>query len=60
MVKKASKNVVISKNAKSIIPKPTSIKLSEVQKARIWVRFNTLQDFINASYKKEFSRRKTT
>ena len=59
VIKKASKGVILKKGKKSVIQSQTSIKLSEVQKTRIWNRFQTIQDFINHSYKNEFTRRKT-
>jgi ribosomal protein S18 len=36
----------------------TSIRLTETQRNRIYKRFETLQAFINESYKVQFARRK--
>jgi len=38
----------------------TSIRLTDAQKTRIYKRFETIQQFINESYKLHFSRKRAS
>jgi len=51
------------KKAKKVKPEnqvlsPTSIRLTPVMKARIYKKYETIQNFINVAYKEAFRRKK--
>tara|TARA_R100000656_G_scaffold124994_2_gene104873 strand:+ start:3791 stop:3967 length:177 start_codon:yes stop_codon:yes gene_type:complete len=58
MKKKVTKKQVVYKDLGTL--SPTSIRLTGQQKNRIYKRFDSIQAFVDKSYKHEFSRRKTS
>ena len=58
MKKIGNKRVVRKVKEKGVEFKPSSFRLSDFQKARIYKRFETIQAFFTHCYKNEFARKR--